>query len=187
MFDVVSTRAKRARTAAGRATLAPLLTRAGIFLCGLMALSVAYPTDVVASELLLALLVIALIPALAPRGRGATAAALLTVAGWIVDTTWYNHDVVLWRVITIASMLYLAHTLTALAAVLPYDATVEVDVVSQWLARAFAVVLASAVLTVIVLAVTSELAGPAFLVATLVGLGAAVGVTALLGKLLRRP
>jgi hypothetical protein len=43
------------------------------------------------------------------------------------------------------------------------------------------------VLTVLALALTAELAGGAFLVATLVGLAAAVAATLLIARLLRRP
>jgi hypothetical protein len=46
--------------------------------------------------------------------------------------------------------------------------------------------LVSAVLTVVALGLAEELAGPAFVVATLVGLAAAVGATLLLVRLLRR-
>jgi hypothetical protein len=89
-------------------------------------------------------------------------------------------------VLALATLLYLGHTLTALAAVLPSDAVVNLDVVGTWLARALAVVLISAVLTVVALGLTAELAGGAFLLATLVGLAGAVGATMLISRLLRR-
>jgi hypothetical protein len=104
----------------------------------------------------------------------------------VADTSWYDARVALWRVLSIATLLYLAHTLAALAAQLPYDAVVDLDVVTTWLARAGAVVLISAVLTVIALSLAGELAGGAFVIATLVGLAAAVGATLLLARLLRR-
>nr|BFE76463.1 hypothetical protein GCM10020092_097640 [Actinoplanes digitatis] len=88
--------------------------------------------------------------------------------------------------LSIATLLYLGHTLAALAAVLPYDAVVNVDVVASWLGRALVVILISAMLTVIALGLTAELAGGAFVIATLVGLGAAVGLTLLLARMLRR-
>jgi hypothetical protein len=135
----------------------------------------------------LLLLLAGVYPAVAPRGRGVTFTVLLVVGGWVLDTTWYDARVALWRVLSIATLLYLGHTLAALAAVLPSDAIVNVDVVGGWLGRALLVVLISAVLTVVTLALTAELAGGAFVIATLVGLGAAVGVTLLLGRLLRRP
>jgi hypothetical protein len=129
---------------------------------------------------------VAVYPAFVPRGRGATLSALVAVAGWLVDTAGYDARVALWRVLTMATLLYVGHSLTALAAVLPYDAVVNVDVVGNWLARALLVVLVSAVLTVVALGLTSDLAGGAFLIATLVGLAGAVGATMLISRLLRR-
>ena len=49
--------------------------------------------------------------------------------------------------------------------------------VTTWLARALVVVLISAVLTVIALGLAAELAGGAFVIATLVGLAGAVAAT----------
>ena len=187
MLAAVTDRIARARTVATRATPTPLLVRGAIALCGLLSVVVAYPAAVVSSQYVLVPLLVAVVPAVLPRGRAATVAAMTAVAGWILDTTWFNQPVVLWRVLAVATGLYLAHTLTALAAALPYDAVVHPDVVTRWLGRAFAVVLVSAVLTVVASALTAQLAGSAFLLATLVGLGAAVGVTALLARLLRRP
>lgn len=174
------------RTVASRATLTPLLVRFAIALCGVLAVVTAYPVQLTASRYAPVLMVVAVLPAFLPRGRAGTVAAVLTVGGWVLDTTWYDQPVVLWRVLTLATLLYLAHTLTALAAALPYDALVDLDVVMLWLGRALAVVLGSAVLTVVVLSVTGELAGPAHLAATLAGLAAAVGATVLLARLLRR-
>jgi hypothetical protein len=187
VLEGINRRIERARTAVLRATLLPLLVRIGIGLALLSAMTVAWPTSLVASRYLVLLAVVAVYPAFAPRGRGVTAAILVVVAGWIVDTSWYDARVALWRVLTIATLLYAGHTLAALAAVLPSDAIVNLDVVAAWLGRALVVVLVSAVLTVIALGLTAELAGGAFLIATLVGLAAAVGATLLLARLLRRP
>jgi hypothetical protein len=187
MISAISGRIERARIVFGRATPMPFLVRCGIALCFLMAMTVAWPPSIAASRYLVILFVVSLYPAFAPRGRGTTFAVLIVVGGWILDTTWYDARVALWRVLTLATLLYLGHTLSALAAVLPYDALVNLDVVTTWLVRALAVVLISAVLTVIALGLTAELAGGAFLIATLVGLAAAVGATMLLSRLIRRP
>jgi hypothetical protein len=179
-------RVDRARRVAGRATLVPLLVRCGIALSLVLAMVVAWPAEIAGGRFLLPLVAVAVYPAIAPRGRGATLAVLVVLAGWIVDTTWFDARVALWRVLAIGALLYLGHTLTALAAVLPYDAVVNIDVVTTWLGRAAAVVLISAVLTVIALGLTAELAGGAFVIATLVGLAGAVAATMLLARLLRR-
>ncbi|GAA0796060.1 hypothetical protein [Spirilliplanes yamanashiensis] len=183
---ILADRLARARTVATRAALIPLLVRAAVFLCGLLAAVVAYPGSLVSSRLLALLAVVALWPAVAPRGRGATAAVLAVLAGWILDTTWYDAPIELWRVLAIASLTYLLHSFAALAAALPYDATVELDVVTLWAGRAAGVALASAVLTVIVLSV-ADIGGGVHLAATLAGIAVAVAAAALLAWLLRRP
>ncbi len=187
MLETITARLQRLRAAAGRATLVPVLVRLGIALCFVLAMSVAWPQAVVTSRLMALLCVVAVHPAFAPRGRGTTVAVLVVVTGWVADTSWYDTRVALWRVLAIATLLYLGHTLAALAAVLPYDAVVNLDVVTAWLVRAGAVVLVSAVLTVVALGLADTLSGGAFVIATLVGLAAAVGATLLLVRLLRRP
>jgi hypothetical protein len=186
MLESLTRRVERARTAVRRATLAPFLVRLGIALSLLLAVAVAWPASVVGSQLVLPLLAVAVYPAVAPRGPGTTLAVLVVVSGWVVDTTWYDTRIALWRVLALATLLYLGHTLAALAAVLPYDAVVHLDVVATWLLRAGAVVLISAVLTVVALGLADLLAGSAFVIATLVGLAGAVGATLLLTRLLGR-
>jgi hypothetical protein len=186
MLDSITARIERARTVLSRATLVPLLIRVGVALFLVLAMGVAWPAEVAASRYMLVLMLIAAYPAIAPRGRGTTAVILVVVAGWVADTVWYDERVALWRVLAIATSLYLGHTLAALAAALPYDASVNLDVVTGWLARAGLVVLISAVLTVVALGLAEAVAGGAFVIATLVGLAAAVGATLLLARLLRR-
>ena len=187
MLKTVNAWIERARRVLDRATLVPFLVRCGIALAFILAMTVAWPVEFAASQLALPLYAVALWPAIAPRGRGATIAVLLAVAGWMIDTTWFDQRVALWRVLSIAALIYIGHTLTALAAVLPYDAMVNLDVVTTWIGRALAVVLISSVLTVIALGLTSAMSGGAFVFATLVGLAGAVGATMLLARLLRRP
>ncbi len=186
MLDRITGRLERARVAMGRVTLVPLLVRLGIALAFVLAMTVAWPQTVVAGRFMPLLFAVAVYPAFAPRGRGATAVVLVVVAGWIADTTWNDGRVALWRVLALATLLYLGHTLAALAAAVPYDAVVNPDVVTGWLIRAGAVVLISAVLTVVALGLADELAGGPFVIATLVGLAAAVGAAMLLVRLLRR-
>ena len=184
--DALTDRVDRARQAAGRATLVPLLVRCGIAVSLVLAMVVAWPAEIAGGRFLLPLIAVAAYPAFAPRGRGATVAILVVVGGWIADTTWFDTRVALWRVLAIGTLVYLGHTLTALAAVSPYDAVVNTDVVMTWLGRAAVVVLISAVLTVFALGLAAELAGGAFVIATLVGLAGAVAATMLLARLLRR-
>lgn len=179
-------RLERAQTVLRRATTAPFLVRCAIGVSLLLAMAVAWPIGLLASQLFVVFATIAVYPAVMPRGRGYTFAVLVIVSGWLLNTVGYGERVALWRVLALAALLYLGHSLTALAAVLPYDAVVNLDVIGVWTARALAVILASSVLTVVALSLTADLAGDAFLIATLVGLAGAVGATMLLSRLLRR-
>ncbi|GIE09860.1 hypothetical protein Afe05nite_17000 [Paractinoplanes ferrugineus] len=186
MAGSVTNAVAAARAVTARATGTPFLVRCGIGISGLLAMLVAWPVSLTGTQYFIPLTLLAVYPAVVPRGRGATLAAMVVVTGWLVDTAGYGASVELWRVLSIASLLYLGHTLTALAAVLPYDAVVNLEVVGGWLLRAAAVLLVSAVLTVVTLALSADLAGGAFLVATLLGILGAVGATVLIARLLRR-
>ncbi|MEU8662725.1 hypothetical protein [Actinoplanes philippinensis] len=187
MLDGVNRRIDRWRTAAGRATAVPFTVRCGIALTGLLSIGVAWPAELLSDpKVMLPVLAAVFWPAMAPRGRGGTAVALAAIAGWLIDTAGYGSPVELWRVLALATLLYLGHTLTALAAVLPYDAMVNFDVPALWLGRALLVVLLSAVVIVLALGLTADLGGEAFQLATIVGLIAATTVTMVLTRMARR-
>jgi hypothetical protein len=176
---------QRIRAAAERATPGPLLVRAGVFVTALGALLTAYPADLLASRVLLGLVLLAAVPMIAPRGRGATVVAIFAIAGWLVATMGYQEPITLPRLFSLTGLLYLTHSLAALAAALPLDAVVAPEVLARWVGRALLVVAASAVPALVVLIVADAVRG-AFLLASLVGLAFAVGITALLTYLLRR-
>jgi hypothetical protein len=183
----ITQRVERLKGAAGRATAVPFTVRCGIVLTGALAMGVAWPGDLLsAPRFLIMLIAVAFWPAVAPQGRGGTASALAVIAGWLLDTAGWGAPVTLLRVLTIATLLYLGHTLTALAAVLPYDAMVNMDVPALWLGRALVVVLVSAVVIVLALGLTADLGGDAFQLATLVGLAAATVVTMVLARMAHR-
>jgi hypothetical protein len=183
----MTARIERWRSSAGRATPVPFTVRCGIALTGLLAVGVAWPADLLSSpRFMLPVLVVVFWPALAPRGRGGSAVALAVIAGWLIDTAGYGSPVELWRVLALATLLYLGHTLTALAAVLPYDAMVNFDVPALWLGRALLVVVLSAVVIILALGLTADLGGDAFQLATLVGLAGAATVTMVLARMASR-
>ncbi|MFF5174445.1 hypothetical protein ACFY3U_17640 [Micromonospora sp. NPDC000089] len=185
-MNAVVERVLRLRAAVGRVSLTPLLVRVGVFLTVLVGLLVAYPAEVFSPRPLLALALVAAAPALGPRRFWPTVAALVTVAGWLLASAGFGRPIALWRLIAVAALLYLGHTLCALAAVLPYDAVVDPDLVVRWLTRAGAVVLASAVLGVLLSWLGDFGGGGGFRAATVAGLLVAVGLSGLLGWLLRR-
>jgi hypothetical protein len=186
VIAVVSARLRAVGMAVSRATLVPLLVRCAIFLVALAALAVAVPPAVFHGRALPVLLVVAALPAVAPGRAGPTVAALVAVAGWLVSTTTYGEPVVLWRLLALAGALYLGHVLSAIASALPYDADVGLDVVAAPVLRALGVLLASGVVSILLLGLAGRGAAVPSLAALLAGLAGAVGAAAILGWLLRR-
>ncbi|MEH0980727.1 hypothetical protein [Micromonospora sp. CPCC 205556] len=179
-------RGRALRVAVNRVSLTPLLLRAGIFAVVLAGLLLAYPVEMFTARSLLAWAVVALLPAVGPRRVWPTFAALVTVGGWVVASAGYDRSITLWRLLAVAALLYLGHTLCALAALLPYDGVVDPNLLVSWLTRAGAVVLAASVVGV-VLAWLGEIGtDDGFQAATVAGLLVAVGLSGLLGWLLRR-
>jgi hypothetical protein len=186
MISPIVDRVRSIQTAAARVTLAPVLVRASIFGSMLVAFVVAYPGQILAGRGLGLLLIVAVLPAVAPRRGWPTFATLVAVGGWVLSTSWYGEPIVLWRLLALATFLYLTHSLCALAALLPYDAVVAPELLARWVARALAVVLAAAVLAVLLMALAGRGGDGTFLAAALGGLAVAVALAALLAWLLRR-
>ncbi|MEV4655405.1 hypothetical protein [Micromonospora sp. NPDC049301] len=186
MIDVVAGRVRAAQDAFARISPAPLMVRAGIFVTVLAGFALAFPAEVLSGRPLAFLAVAALLPAVGPRRVWPTFAALLMVGGWLLATDGYGRPVALWRLLALAALLYLGHTLCALAALLPYDAVVDPELVTRWLLRAGAVLLGTAVLGVLLLQVGGMGGENGHQWVTVLGLLVAVGIAALLGWLLRR-
>lgn len=186
MVEALNERVRALRYAANRVSLTPLLVRVGIFVTVLVGFLVAYPAEMFTARSLLALTVVAVLPAVGPRRVWPTFAALVMVGGWLLAAAGFDRPVALWRLLAVAALLYLAHSLCALAALLPFDALVDPDLIARWLTRAGAVVLASAVLGILLVWLGEAGGGRGFQTMTVVGLLVAVGLSALLGWLLRR-
>jgi hypothetical protein len=179
------TRVDRVVSMARRTTAAPALVRAGICLAGLVGLGTAWPGSFVLGKGILAVVVLAVLAALLPRGFLPTLVILAAVAGWLFATARYDEPLTLARLVVVAGALYLVHTLAALAAVLPYDAIVSAGVLGGWLLRAALVVGLTAAVALFVAAVPQRVGGH-YLVASLAGLAVLTGLTVFLASLLRR-
>ncbi|MGV9211335.1 hypothetical protein ACTFTM_05665 [Micromonospora sp. RB23] len=185
-MNAVVERVRAAQDAVTRISAIPLLVRAAIFVTTLVGYAVAFPSEVLTGRPLLLLAVAALLPAVGPRRLWPTFAALVMVGGWLLAVDGYGRPVALWRLLAVAALLYLGHSLCALAALLPYDGVVDPGLVSRWLLRVAAVLLGTAVLGVLLLQVASVGGEAGHQWVTVLGLLVAVGVAALLGWLLRR-
>jgi hypothetical protein len=169
-----------------RISPAVLLVRSGIFGAGLVALVLAWPFEIVVGPALPVFVVVATLPAFAPRSWLPTAVIGLAIVGWGLAVHWYGEPVTYPRLVLLATVLYLVHTLCALGAVLPYDAVVAPTVLVRWLGRTGLVVLLTAVLAVFALAFPALLGGRTFLVASLAGLALMAATVAYLAHLVRR-
>jgi hypothetical protein len=133
------------RRRAARAMPGPMLIRLGVWGSAIAAYLVAMPDDVVFTlRGALGLAVLAVLPALFPRGPVVTATIVVAVVGWILATTAYFEPITSYRLTALAGLLYLLHTSAALAAVVPYDAVVSPGVLARWLVRAAGVVAVTA-------------------------------------------
>jgi hypothetical protein len=182
---------RRVLTVVNRASPGPLLVRCAVFLGALGALAVALPSELFTSRAVVAIPLLAVWPAVAPRGRGATAVALVAVAGWLLATSMDGRQPRLLPLVTLAALVYLTHSLAALAAVLPYDVVVAPEAVVRWLARTglvvvFATALAVAALGVAGVGVAGAGVGGTSLAAVVAGAAVALGLAALLAWLVRR-
>ncbi|WP_203716353.1 hypothetical protein [Asanoa siamensis] len=177
---------RRLHTKISRATLIPLLVRVAIFAAFLAAMGFAFPPALFFGRTVAALVVVAVLPALAPRGVTTTLLIVAIVVGWVAVTAQSVDGIQLWRLLGLSTSLYLAHTLAALAAALPSDAVVATEVLARWVARAAAVVLAAAVCGVLLVSIAGSGDGEVLTVAALGGLVVAVTIAALLGWLVKR-
>jgi hypothetical protein len=164
----------------------PLLVRGALFFAALIAQILAWPGDVVFGRLGPILVVVAVLPMVAPRTRLVTMTILVAVAGWLASTTAYGEPVSYWRLLTLAATLYAVHTLAALAGVLPFDAIVSPGVLAQWLLRAGLVVALTVVVAMFTLLVPAYLGSHRYLLASLAGLAFMIGLAGYLAALVRR-
>jgi hypothetical protein len=167
-----------------RVSAVPVLVRAGVFAAALAALLLAAPPALrLAPPVLAAMILVAALPAVLPGGPWAIVSSLATAAGWLLATDGGGS----YRVIVLAGLLYCVHTLSALAAALPYDAIVAPDVIVRWLLRAVVVVAAGSLLSVAVLAGLDAAAGAkVHAAATVAGLALAVALAIVLRRLVGR-
>ncbi|MEV0457227.1 hypothetical protein [Catellatospora methionotrophica] len=170
----------------GRITGGPLLVRGIVFVAAFTGLLLAAPGELPA-RLMLGFLVLAVIPAIAPGGIAVTLVMLTMVAMWLADTLLFGAQPSTGRLLATAAALYLLHNAAALAAVLPYDAIVDNQVLLRWAVRSALVLGAAGVLAILLATVLPGMYITTPTVALVVGLVVVAAAVALLTRLGRRP
>lgn len=179
-------RIARTRRIFARATAWPFGVRLVVFAAAMIAQGCAYPPKAMLGAPTLMIIVLAVLPALWPRTAWVTVFWLVTVTGWVAATMLYDSQITLPRLIGLSVALYVVHSGSALAAVLPYDAVVDQVVIVRWLMRAALVIIVSMGLSVGGLYVVSSWPPKYYLAATILGLLPVVGVVWLIAFVARR-
>ena len=183
LAEYFSSRIHRVHDMSARAMPAPMLVRVAVWFWAAVALAFAMPGELLLSlRGGLALLAVAMLPALLPRTRMVSLMLFTAVVGWLVTTVVFEEPITTWRLVGLAGALYLVHSGAALAAVLPYDAVTSPGVLVGWLLRALGVVALTALFGSLALAGSGLFGGRTFLIAAIAG----AGVVCVLGWLVAR-
>jgi hypothetical protein len=177
----------RALAALSRITPVALLVRGLTFALTTAALLLATPSFLFDLRLVGIALVAALIVAIVPGSRMVTLVLMGCVVGWVAGWMGRPVDLTALELVVFSSVLFLAHSSAALAAVIPVDAVVSPGVLARWYMRALGIVAASAGVALVLLAGAALSSGlDATAIASLAGLAAAVSLVLALVRLTRR-
>ncbi|MBO0869939.1 MAG: hypothetical protein J2P15_15365 [Micromonosporaceae bacterium] len=179
----IASRVARLHTMVRRMTAGPALARGGVFAAALVAQLVAWPAAVTLGRPALLLALVAIMPAFLPRGPWPSLAILTAVLGWFLATTSFQEGVTYPRLVLLAGAIYLVHSLAALAAVLPYDSLVAVEVFVRWLLRVVLILVLTAALALFVVAATGWVGSGRYLLASLLGLAVMAALAGYLASL----
>lgn len=170
-----------------RATLGPTLVRATVAVAAFASFLVAYPPGILGVRALLAFAALALLPALWPRGALPTIAMLVAAMGWLISGADFDVKATTFlRMCVMAVLLYLVHTGSALAAVLPYDAIITRGLFAPRLIRGVTVLLLTGALAIFVIALPGFANGRREVIASISGLLVMLAITGYLVLLGRR-
>jgi hypothetical protein len=165
-----------------RVTPVPLILRIVVFASALAGLWLAAPEPVSNARFLMAMALLAALPALSPGTRMVDLVMICILVGWVATTLVAGEAAEPWRVFGIGTALYLAHSAAALAASVPYDAVVDAQVPLRWAARCGLVIMGAAVITGLIVTIARRVTPGTSIVVLLVGLAVVIGTVTLLSR-----
>lgn len=175
----VASHIERLARTLGRATPTPIAVRACVVAFAAAGLVAGSGPDALRSAAVAGLAVVALMPALLPRGVWPSLTIAAIIGWYLLETSTAGH-IDPWRPAAVAACVYGVHTGSALAAVLPFDAVVGRGVLGPWASRAGAVILLTVAFAVFVLALPRILGEHHLLGATLGGIAVLTATAAYL-------
>lgn len=165
-----------------RVTPIPLILRIVVFLSGLSALWLAAPAPLSTPRFVLAMALLAALPALFPGSRAVDFVLVSVLVGWVATTLIAGEPAEPWRVFGIGTALYLCHSAAALASAVPYDAVVDAQVPLRWAARCGLVIVGAGILTAAIVVIARSVIPGHSVVVMLVGLAVVIGTVLLLAR-----
>ncbi|HZM75813.1 MAG TPA: hypothetical protein VFC19_08810 [Candidatus Limnocylindrales bacterium] len=165
-----------------RVTPVPLILRVIVFISAFLALWLAAPEQASTPRFFLLMASLAALPGLFPGTRVVDFVMVSVLAGWVLTTLVAEEPAEPWRVFEIATALYVSHSASALAAVVPYDAVVDAQVPLRWAARCGLVIIGAGLVTAAIVQIARTVTPGSSVPVLLVGLAVVIGTVALLSR-----
>jgi hypothetical protein len=173
---------KRVLNRAARTAPGPAAVRAVVFFAAAAGMWIAAPTALVSFRLLLPIVVAAALPALIPNGRVVGVTMAFIVGLWVTATLGFGEPASALRTFMAACALYVTHSAAALAAMLPYDAIVDNQVIIRWAGRSALVIIASGLITALVVLLAPLLTPTTSALALIAGFAVVMALITLLAR-----
>jgi len=139
LWDELGRRISRMNDIIGELTMGPTLMRLTVVVAAFAGLVLAWSDRTRAPGIIVTFGILALVTGIFPRSPLPTGCALITVIGYIGETTG-GTPITVWRVSTLAALIYITHTSAAYASLLPYNAVLTRGVFVPYVMRTVAVI-----------------------------------------------
>lgn len=188
LWDEIVRRVARMNDIIGELTMGPAMLRLTVVASTFAGLILAWSDQSRSAALVLTFGILALFTGVFPRSPLPTLSALVMAAGYLGETT-NGTPITVWRVSTLAGLIYIMHTSAAYASLLPYNAVLTRRVFVPYVIRTAAVIAITVGVAFFDAQVTSMVTGRrnvGFTIAGMIGLVGIAGYVAYLGSR-RRP
>ena len=188
LWDEIVRRIARMNDIIGELTMGPTLLRLTVVVSCFAGLILAWSDRTRAPAVVIIFGILALATGVFPRSPLPTMSALAIVAGYIGETTG-GTSITVWRVSTVAGLIYIMHTSAAYASLLPYNAVLTRGVFVPYIMRTAAVIAVTVAVALFDADVTSVVTGKRNVGFTIAGMIGLVGIAAYVAHLgsRRRP
>jgi hypothetical protein len=182
VVEEIGRRITRMNDIVSELTLGPTLMRLTVVAATFGGLVLAWANESRSGSIVITFGVVAFVAGVFPRSPLPTMCALAIALGYVA-TTGNGTPITLWRLSTLAALIYVLHTAAAYAAVLPYNAVLTRGTFVPYVMRSAAVIAITVGVAYFTLTVTSVVTAGRTVVATIVGMLMIVAVAGYLAYL----